>query len=252
MWLTFSTAVYYRESSCPLGGGLCPEHILDFGLRNVNNVLDTFRECQVVIYYNSGVPVSFLQRVRALSRVILVYVDMDDLRAPMLGRLAELDVRRTEWTVTLDIHDDIRHPRMRPIVEVIASLPRNDQVVQPVRLSTWRAGGYISEYISRMTREFGCFDICPDAAGVMIHQSAPKVDIEPLCDLQRPYCYGDDEVILMRWLGKLYGDWTASAEIKLHKYRFVELDLDLSNVRILDKRPSSACSEYASEVWKVD
>ena len=246
-WLTLVTGVYYTQSTVALGGGVRPDYIIDMGYANLRRLTRRFPGSTIVVYYGQGVPEDFLDRVRALKGIVMVFCDVEDLRAPMLGRIAELDVRRTEWTVTFDVHDDVRHRKMKPVLDYISALPR-DAPTHPIRCASWKVSTSTfgePAYIRHMKAEWDGDDIV-DAAGFMVHQSAPTVPVEPFCTLGRTYQYGDDEIVLLRWLARLDADCVDHGAAK-----FAEVDLSMSRLAILDKSPASDPRAYADEVWTL-
>ena len=250
-WLTLVTGVYYTQSMVALGGSVRPDCIIDMGYANLRRLARRFPGSTIVVYYGQGVPKDFLDRVRVLKGIVmvLVFCDVEDLRAPMLGRIAELDVRRTEWTVTFDVHDDVRHRKMQPVLDYISALPR-DAPTHPIRCASWkvslaRFGHGQPAYIRHLKAEWDGNDIV-DAAGFMVHQSAPTVPVEPFCTLGRTYQYSDDEIVLLRWLARLDTGCVDRGAAK-----FAEVDLSMSGIAILDKSSASDPRAYADEVWTL-
>ena len=243
-WLTFAVGVYYQPSEQRDATHVTSDHVVDLGLANLRRLLRLFPGCTVVVYYGASVPAQLLRRLWRTRGVVLVFCADTEARAPMLGRLAELDVRRSEWTVTLDVHDDVR--RQAAALEYIRRLPRCDDVDRPVRCATWRLSEATDgAYVQHMRTQWGG-DEFVDAAGVMVHCSAPAVLIAPMCALGRPYQYGDDELVLLRWMAAL-----GAHRVDRTAPHFVELDLRLSGVEILDKRASRNPEQYAHEVWTI-
>lgn len=241
-WLTFSTAVYYRPGQTVLGGSVSPDYIVDFGLSNIKRLMRTFPGCTLVLYYNRSCPQVFLQRLSSVKKgnVVLVFCDEPDLRAPMLGRVEELNLRRSEWTITFDIHDDIRH--QSKALNYIRSLPRQ-HVEYPIRYAEWKINECKDEYVERM-RTHG--DVFPDAAGFMVHKSAPRdTPIAPRIAMGQHYQYGDDEIVLKLWLSDKKG-------LTHHAPAFCETNIDLSGVEILDKSPCEKPRDFADEVWTFE
>ena len=263
-WLTISTSLYYAPSSKALGCSIPPDYVVDMGLTNVKRLGTLFPGCTIVLYYGTGVPIQFLDRVRALKNMIMVFCDSKDLRMPMLGRLSEFDVRRSDWTVTFDIHDDLRHWRVQPVIHYIQHLQhlqrtKSSPVFKPVRHASWKIsdsygtdGKVLPEHrvsISRVQSSVPNLsgNFFPDASGCMVHRTAPKVAIEPLFStLKGAYRYTDDEIILYRWLSKMN-----AAYVEPHAPKFVETDFDMGGVEIVDKKMSSVqeAKSYADEIW---
>lgn len=252
-WLTFSTCLYYKSSSRSLGGGVRSDYVVDMACVNLERLFKLFPGCFVVLYYNTGVPVHFLEKAKQFQRLIMVFCESKDLRTPMLGRLSEFDVRRTDWTVTLDIHDDLRHRGMHDVLDYIRSLPRTFPTsFDTIRHASWNLSQWDdAPGIQRVRRHLGAgFNSMPDAAGFMVHKSAPKVPIEPiLTTVGRSVEYVDDEIVLFRWLSHI--DRTC---VDKCAPAFKEIDLDMGGIEILDKTPSCAneAKGYADEVWVVD
>lgn len=255
-WLTFVTGVYYQPTERLDGRTqathVTSDHVIDMGFANLQRLLRLFPGCTVVVCYGASVPAQFLRRLRRKTGIVLVFCAAAEVRAPMLGRLAELDKRRSEWTVTLDVHDDVR--RQATVLEYIRRLPR-DGVGRPVRCATWRLSKATDGAYVRHMRAQWDGDEFVDAAGVMVHRSAPAVPIAPLCSLGRPYQYGDDELVLLRWMAALDGegnDAGVNAFVDAKAPHFVELDLRLTGLEILDKRASHRPEQYALEVWTMN
>lgn len=240
-WLTFSVALFYVPShkvcSAP------PDIIVDFGCKNLQRLSRMFPGCNLVVYYNTSTPEQFLKEMLKLGAV-LVFCDSPDPRAPCFGRVAELDVRRSKWTVLFDMQDDVRTKSVRAGLRKVRELASDGRSILATKWtatnSNWR-----EEDRLRFERELPGVREYFDAAGLAVSESAPSLGAQRLIrEMGRPYEYGDDEIIIARSLAAI------DPTLVDHGVSFGEVaSFDLSGVRILDKTAPEHPSRYGHEVW---
>lgn len=248
-WLTFSVALYYipTKGHLVLGNSYPGNVIVDAGFKNIKCLWNEFPGCTVVLYYGKGVPKAFLHQLIDLSsthRLVLVFVKSADPRAPMIGRVAELDMRRSEWTVLMDINDDLNN-MPRTVHYIKNKLEVGMQSCMPsVRYSCW----------PNDKRKI-------DACGFMVHRSAPQapsiLSVKSICQTKfgrgvfyatnsRQHRMSDDEIVLRKWVEQLPRHFYLN-----NLPRIPEFDLNMTGALILEKHPSKVPEDYADEIFSV-
>jgi hypothetical protein len=207
-------------------------------LDNIKILKQMFVGLNIVLYYDHTVSEDFLRHAKAVGGVRLIFVRHAIGKGIMLSRLVHLDVRPTEYTVMIDIHNEL--PQQRCFnVAVESSLKRTENGEDFLQLMCAPYAAHLAKAVYGPDR-FPPLVI--DAGGVGISQNARmKSTVEDEISTflnEYTYTYGDDEWVLDKWVSHTYPGWFKGGHTEVQLVPSDgENDMDLGGLIVLDPRP---------------
>lgn len=173
-------------------------------LQNIKFLLKTYPSCYITLYYDHTTPRKFLEHINHETRVTLVFVKHSVGQSVMLSRFLRFDTPKTEWTFTLDIHEELPLPQHSKMLR--DCIPRDDFTIAVLWWPPDKTNFCSRDDFYRKRNP--C--VVLDAGGIGLHRKHSLGKITPYIHeflRKNHYEYGDDEKVFDRFLKKKHPTW---------------------------------------------